>query len=283
MKKILLIEDEQFIADMYKMKFIKEGYDITVAGDGETGLELFESIKPDLVLLDLVLPKMNGFQVLEKIRADSENKNVKVFILSNLGQTGEINQGFKEGADGYLIKSNLTPSQLIQSIEKIFKGESVGTIKNNGSSENGKAGTNDQTAGKTVKKVVWPEQEKKAGKKILLIEDEEAIADIYKMAFEKAGYLVDAAKNGAWGVKLSDQNSYDAIIMDMVMPAMNGYAAIQKIRENELTKNTPIIILSNSAQDSDVKQALQLGASSFLLKSQVTPMKLVKETGKLLK
>jgi CheY-like chemotaxis protein len=277
MKKILLIEDEQFIADMYKMKFEKEGYDIAVAGDGETGLELVKSFQPDLVLLDLVLPKMNGFQVLEKIRTDSDTKDINVYILSNLGQTGEIDQGFKEGANGYLIKSNMTPSQLIQNIEKIFKGEAVGAYN---SSMNKNSITDDKSVKKLVKKTPLAAN-KGEGRKILLIEDEEAIVGIYKIAFEKNGYIVDAAKNGAWGVKLSDQNRYDAIVMDMVMPAMGGYEAITRIRNNELTKDTPIIILSNSAQDKEVNEALKLGASLFLLKSQVTPMKLVGEVGKL--
>jgi CheY-like chemotaxis protein len=238
--------------------------------------------KPDLILLDLVLPKMNGFQVLEKIREDSATKDVKVFILSNLGQSGEIDQGFKEGADGYLIKANMTPSQLIKNIEKIFKGE---LNKPERISEPA-SGIKKKSFAKV--KAILPEEKAKQlktgqseGRKILLIEDEEAIAQIYKLAFEKKGYLVDAAKNGAWGVKLSGQNNYDIIIMDMVMPAMNGYDAIKEIRSNEMTKKTPIIILSNSAQDKDVKKALALGASSYLLKSQITPAALVKEAERL--
>jgi len=260
------------------MKFEKEGYDIAVAGDGETGLELVKSFQPDLVLLDLVLPKMNGFQVLEQIRTDEKNKGLKVFILSNLGQTGEIDQGFKEGANGYLIKSNMTPSQLIQNIEKIFKGEPVGAY-------NSSLNTNSPADNKTLKKL--PKATISAakagkGKTVLLIEDEEAIAGIYQIAFEKNGYAVDMAKNGAWGVKLSGENRYDVIVMDMVMPAMGGYEAITRIRNNEMTKNTPIIILSNSAQDREVNEALALGASSFLLKSQVTPAKLVLEVKNLI-
>jgi CheY-like chemotaxis protein len=277
MKKILLVEDEAFIADMYKMKFIKEGYDITVAGDGESALELVKEKKPDLILLDLVLPKMNGFQVLEKLKQDNDTKNIKVFILSNLGQSGEIDQGYKEGADGYLIKSNLTPSQLIENIEKIFKGEAISGVKKS-ETQNGAAQKN-TTIAKTspVKK-----ENVKGGQKILLIEDEEAIAQIYKLAFENSGYVVDVAKNGAWGVKLSGQNAYDAIIMDMVMPAMSGYEALKKIKENENAKKLPVIILSNSAQDNDIKKAMKLGAASFLLKALITPAKIVAEVRRLI-
>jgi two-component system, cell cycle response regulator len=279
-KKILIIEDEEYISDMYKMKFQKEGYDAITAPDGETGFEMAKKELPDLVLLDLVLPKMNGFEVLEKLRDDEATKGLMVYILSNLGQNGEIKQGFSEGADGYMIKSNMTPSQLMENVEKIFKGERVGVKKLiDLESDNEPVGltgndTKEETAGTTV--------DRRTRGKVLLIEDEESIAGIYKIGFEKNDFEVDIAKNGAWGVKIAGQKKYDAIIMDMVMPAMNGFEAIQRLKTSDNTKEIPIIILSNSAQDRDVQQALELGAAGFLMKSHITPAKLVEEVKKII-
>ena len=128
-KKILIVEDEEYLADMYKMKFEHEGYDVKVAEDGETGIELAKSEQPDLVLLDIVLPKMNGFQVMHALREDPKTKKLKVYYLSNLGQDEEIEQGMREGADGYLIKTDVTPAQLVECVEKIFAGVPVGVKK----------------------------------------------------------------------------------------------------------------------------------------------------------
>lgn len=111
------------------MKFEHEGYEVVVAVDGETGIEQAKKLRPDLVLLDIVLPKMNGFQVMHELRATPATKGLKVYFLSNLGQDEEIEQGMKEGADGFLIKTDVTPMQLVECVEKIFAGESVGIKK----------------------------------------------------------------------------------------------------------------------------------------------------------
>ncbi len=127
--KILIIEDEEFLVDMYKMKFESEGYKVMVAYNGEDGIRVAREQKPDLILLDLVMPKMDGYQVLKELKSNNATKDLKVYILSNLDQNGEIDQSFIDGADGYMLKSNLTPRQLVENIEKIFAGQTVGIKK----------------------------------------------------------------------------------------------------------------------------------------------------------
>lgn len=267
MKKILLVEDEEYIADMYKMKFEKHGYETIVAADGEEGLKLAESRKPDLILLDLVLPRLSGFEVLKKLKENKKTKDIKVYIISNLGQNGEINHGFKDGADGYLIKSSLTPSQLVENVGKIFEGKAVG-IK------------------RIVSSVAEVKKEnariKKKSARALLFEDNEVISEMYKLGLEKAGFEVEVAGNGAWGFKLANEKKFDIILMDMIMPALNGYEAIKKLKASEKTRGVPVIILSNSAQDYEIEGAKKLGAAGYLLKSQITPVKLAREIKKIL-
>ena len=270
--KILLIEDEEYLTEMYKAKFERGGYQVIVAPDGKRGTELAVSEQPNLILLDLVMPKMDGYQVLEKLKGDSRTKGLKVYILSNLGQDDEINKGFKFGADGYLIKSSLTPSQLVDSVNKIFNGETPGIKKFS-------------FASNSRKRAAKAKADPKAGSglgKILLIEDEEAIINMYKLRLEKAGFEVEIAKNGAWGLKLAGQKPFDLIVMDMIMPAMDGCEAIKKLKLDSRTKNVPIIVLSNSAQDRDIVEAKKCGAARYLLKSQVTPTRLSKEIDKVL-
>jgi len=284
-KKILIIEDEEALSEMYKMKFEQEGYQVLVAPDGEEGLALAKEKKPDLILLDLVLPKMDGYKVLKELRTDEQIKNIKIYILSNLGQNGEIKKGFEDGADGYMLKANLTPSQLVKNVEKIFGGQVVG-VKRRGLEPAAKL-----EAGEDARQEVRNKEEKskngenlpaRADVSVLLIEDEEAIIQMYKLRLAKAGYGVEIAKNGAWGIKRAKEKKFDVIIMDMMMPAMNGYKAIVELKSDEKTKGVPIIVLSNSAQDKDMERAKECGAASYLLKSRITPARLVKEIEKAL-
>jgi len=118
MAKILIVEDEQFLLDMYKIKLEREGFDVLTAFDGEEGLQITRAEKPDLILLDIVMPKMDGYRFLKELRADPAIKDTLVYVLSNLGQAAEIKKGLEDGADAYLIKANVTPGQLVEKINK---------------------------------------------------------------------------------------------------------------------------------------------------------------------
>ena len=273
-KKILIIEDEESILEMYKMKLEQGGYFVIASNNGTDGLILAKKEKPDLILLDLVIPGIDGYQVLKKLKAGKDTKNIKVYILSNLGQSQEINKGFTNGADGYLIKASLTPSQLLNNIKNIFAGKTVGLKRKR---------FEDKENNSSFRKVSGkpgPKMDKKVD--ILVVEDEEAIADMYKIGLEKEGYRVEIAKNGAWGLKLAKDKKFAVIVLDMVMPAMKGHEAIRELKAGDETKNVPIIVLSNSAQDDDIREAKKIGVSRYLLKSQITPAKLTKEVKRLL-
>ena len=117
-KKVLLVEDDPLLIDIYTTKLKKEGFLVEVAVDGEGALRSYKKEKPDLVLLDIVLPNRNGWEVLKTINKDPERP--KIIILSNLGQKEEIQKGLSLGADKYLIKANYTPSEVIEEIKKIL-------------------------------------------------------------------------------------------------------------------------------------------------------------------
>lgn len=120
-KKILIIEDDKFLRELIGQKLLKEGYDIVDAVDGEQGIKSIKNEKPDLVLLDLILPGVDGFEVLTKIKEDSKIAQIPVIILSNLGQKDDIEKGLKMGAVDYLIKAHFTPGEIIGKIKLILK------------------------------------------------------------------------------------------------------------------------------------------------------------------
>ena len=121
-KKILLIEDEFFIRDLYERYLKKSGYEVLTAVDGEDGLDKCLNNKVDLILLDIMMPKMTGIEVLEKIKQDdSIAKDTPVYLLTNQVQESIIKEAFKLGAEGYLIKAQLLPKQIVEEIQNIFK------------------------------------------------------------------------------------------------------------------------------------------------------------------
>lgn len=120
-KKILIVEDDKFLRELIAQKLIKEGYDIGEAVDGEKGLKSIKEEKPDLILLDLILPGIDGFEVLAKMKEDPIMAQIPVIILSNLGQKDDIERGLKMGANDYLIKAHFTPGEIIDKIKAVLK------------------------------------------------------------------------------------------------------------------------------------------------------------------
>ena len=119
--QVLFIEDDPTVAQMYKLKLELDGYSVTMAKDGEEGLQLAGKIKPDIIFLDIRLPKMDGFAVLENLRANKETVHIPVVILSNYGERELVERGLKLGALEYLIKSQTTPANLSRGVEGWLK------------------------------------------------------------------------------------------------------------------------------------------------------------------
>lgn len=118
--KILVVEDETFLVKIYSVKLKKEGYDVTLATDGEEAVKVAAEVKPDLILLDLILPKLNGFEALEEIRKNASLKKTPVIVLSNLGQEEDIKRAEALGATDYLVKANFSIQDVVQKIKSVL-------------------------------------------------------------------------------------------------------------------------------------------------------------------
>jgi len=120
MVKVLVAEDDAFLSKAYAAKLKKEDFEVILASDGEEVFDKVKSEKPDIVLLDIVMPKKNGFDVLYDLKQDQETKKIPVVILSNLGQEEDIRKGKDLGADDYLIKSNIAIQDIISKIKQVL-------------------------------------------------------------------------------------------------------------------------------------------------------------------
>lgn len=117
-KKILLVEDEDLIIKLLQKKLVSEGYDVTIASDGEEGMKALRQNKPELVLLDIVMPKKGGFEVLEEINQDVDLRNIPVIIISNSGQPMELDRAQRLGVKDWLIKTEFDPKEVLEKVIK---------------------------------------------------------------------------------------------------------------------------------------------------------------------
>jgi DNA-binding response OmpR family regulator len=117
-KKILIIEDEEILSSLLSKRLEREGYEIVVAPDGEVGVETMKEQKPDLVLLDIVMPKKDGFQVMEEMQADEALSKIPVVIISNSGQPVELDRAKKLGAKDWLVKTEFDPQEVLDKVSR---------------------------------------------------------------------------------------------------------------------------------------------------------------------
>lgn len=125
MAKVLIVEDDKYLASAYRVKLTKAGFDIKIAMDGEEAIEVVNSFLPDLIILDLLMPKKDGFATLEELRKDSKWKKIPIIIASNLGQKEDIERGMKLGATDFIIKSELNLNDLVSRIQKLVHATST--------------------------------------------------------------------------------------------------------------------------------------------------------------
>ncbi|MAF14290.1 MAG: response regulator [Parcubacteria group bacterium] len=119
--KILLVEDDPTLLEMYSIKAKEDGLNLIEAEDGLTGLELAQQELPDVILLDIMMPKMDGFAVLTELKKDEKTKNIPVVMLTNLGQKADVEKGKKLGAVDYVVKASMTPTQVIEKAKSYLK------------------------------------------------------------------------------------------------------------------------------------------------------------------
>ena len=118
MAKILIVEDDKFLRDLLSKKLTEENFSVVTAIDGEEGMKKTQEENPDLILLDLILPGMNGFEVLKKIKENPATKDIPIIVLSNLGQKEDIERAKKLGSEDYFVKAHFTLEEIVEKLKQ---------------------------------------------------------------------------------------------------------------------------------------------------------------------
>jgi DNA-binding response OmpR family regulator len=119
-KKILIVEDDAFIRDIYGVKFTNEGFEVILAENGIEAVRKLEDITPDVILLDMIMPYMDGMEVLKKIKDNQAWKSIPIIMLTNISEKEKISQGREFGVNEYLIKSHFTPAEVVEKVNNLF-------------------------------------------------------------------------------------------------------------------------------------------------------------------
>ncbi|MDP3934799.1 MAG: response regulator [Candidatus Giovannonibacteria bacterium] len=288
-QKILIIEDEPVHLNVMKAKLEYEGYDVLVAVDGEAGYQMIKAEKPDLVLLDIILPKLDGFGVLEKLKKDKIS--IPIIIVSNSGQPVEVDRAMQLGAKDYLVKAEFNPADVLEKVEKVLGAPASlksdfkparpagGSPKKSdffpaGASSSAK--TSEASAAKNSGSA-------KEGAKILIVEDDKFLRDLIVQKLKREGFATSEAVDGEEGLKIAKEKRPDIILLDLILPGLDGFEVLRRMKSDASTASIPVIVLSNLGQKEDMDRAMSGGAEDFMVKAHFTPGEIIAKIKSVLK
>lgn len=262
-KKLLLVDDDSVLGEVMRRRLLDEGYACRWARDGVEGLALMRAERPDLVLLDIVMPTMNGYEFLETMMRDIALADIPVIVISNSGQPVEIERVIALGAKDYLVKAQFSPEDVVAKVTNILGGPADPTFPS--------AATALYGTGK------FPSQTK-----ILIVEDEQILVELSAGRFRSEGYQVFTAGDGQQCLEIAAREHPDVILLDVIMPVMNGYEALRRLKADPALADIPVIIFSNLAQEKEIEEGRRLGAADFFVKAKMTPTEYVERVKDLL-
>lgn len=255
-KTVVLIEDEEILSELLRVKLKSAGLRVHTARDGISGLELVREIKPDLVLLDMLLPGLTGMRILEKMKEEGLLPAMPVLIISNSGQLVELERALDLGARDYLIKVNFDPQEVLARV--------MGLLGTTSPSDPDARGLH-------------------AGVKVLIVEDDMLLVNLLERKFTGAGYEVYRALDGEQARRALTHSEPDIILLDVVLPGTDGFAFLEELKRNEKYAGIPVLIISNLGQHEEVEKGLRLGAADYIVKANTSPAEIVEKVGALLK
>ena len=247
-KTVVLIEDEEVILELLRAKLEGVGLRVRTARDGTTGFQLIKEIMPDLVFLDMLLPGLNGLQILEKMKTEGLLPALPVLIISNSGQPVELERAMELGARDYLIKVNFDPQEVLDRAQII-----LGTVPPSHPDKN------------------------TTGKSVLIVEDDVLLVNLLEQKFTSSGYAVQKALDVDQARRLLEKNICDAILLDLVLPGIDGFTYLTELKQDERYKKIPVVIVSNLGQQEEIDKGIRLGATDYIVKADSSPVEIVKK------
>ncbi|MEK7460096.1 MAG: response regulator [Patescibacteria group bacterium] len=271
-KKITLVEDDSVLRDILSQKLEKSGYLVDRMDDGNAAVERIREYKPDMILLDIMMPGKSGMQVLEELHADIELKKIPVIIISNSGQPIEISRAKELGARDFLIKAVFDPSEVLEKVRRIFAtdaGVPYVAPRQQTDEQLDSFDTEAQVSVEEIKKAAEPHF---VGEKtfILVVEDDKFLRELLVRKLDGEGFDVKNAINAEAAYEILKERTPKIILLDLILPGIDGFEILAHIKADSKTKDVPVLVLSNLGQKEDLEKAKTLGAKDFMVKANFT-------------
>lgn len=263
-KTILIIEDDAILLSLLKQKLEEKGYNVLEEKNGISGFYAAENLTPDLIILDIVLPEMDGLTVLEKLRQNDKTKSLPVIIISNSGDVVEMERIKKLEVKDYLIKTDFEPQELLNKVNNFFSRQ---------------AKKEDEQKIKTEKENSDYSHFKNT---IMIVEDDKFLMELISQKIEKEGMKTIVAITAEKAFVVLEKEKPQLILLDLILPGMSGFEFLEKLRSNHALSDIPVIALSNLGEEKDKEAAKKLGIKSFLVKAMSSPNEIVQEIKKVL-
>lgn len=249
--------------ELLRAKLSGAGYAVETARDGVSGFDLIKKIKPDLILLDMLLPGMTGFEILEKMKAEGLLPKMPVLIISNSGQTIELERALQLGARDYLIKVNFDPQEVLSRVQNILKRQE------DAASGSPRAGEENISVS--------------GARGILIVEDDLLLVGLLEPRFSDHGFKVHKALDADQAGRVLDANPIDVILLDIVLPGADGFTFLKGLKQDARRRAIPVIIISNLGQREEIDKGMRLGAADYIIKADSSPTEIVQKVEKILK
>lgn len=260
MSKILILEGDEIFGNELSEKLRAARYETHVAHDGISGFQSILEWKPDLVLLDSILAQSSGYEVLEKIQKDKQARSVPVILITNSGEPTEINRALALGVKDYFVKGKTDFEEIVNKIQMQFSG---GVKQKRATDETRIV---EEAPGDAMSQKNSP----LSSKRIVWVEDDSFLADLITRKLSSLGATLMHAGNGEEAEKIISTKKPDLILLDILLPGMDGYELLKKLKADQELKKIPVILLSNLGQREEVEKGKLLGATRFLIKATVT-------------
>lgn len=269
MKKILVVEDDGVLRDVLIEKLKKAGYQALGAEDGEIAVQKIKEEKPDLVLLDILMPKKDGMEVLEDMSKDTEMSRIPVIVISNSGQPVEIERAKSLGAKDFLIKAIFDPNEVLAKVDNLLAGA------HDASAFSEKTSASRASMGVPASAAPSAPSEKKGSTNakrgnVLVVEDDKFLRELLVRKLFGEGFTIESAIDATGAFDILSKWKPDIILLDLILPGEDGFSILEKIKKNKDTAPIPVVILSNLGQQEDIDRAMALGAMDFMVKANFT-------------
>jgi DNA-binding response OmpR family regulator len=269
MTKILLVEDNELNQDMLSRRLMRRGFEVVFATDGATGVSMASSEKPDLILMDMSLPVMDGWEATQSIKSNPHTASIPIIALTAHAMVGDRDKAMAAGCDDYDTK----PVELARLLQKIDALLATAT-QNKAIVSPPQA--NPAPLPTAPLPVYIPQSSETTEHRILIVDDNEMNRDMLSRRLNRAGYAVLMAEDGEAGLSLIMEQSVDLILLDIMMPGISGLDVLQQIRQSYSQVQLPIIMATAKDESDDIVKAFELGANDYVTKPIDLPVLLAR-------